>query len=67
LPIKSPWLNPIEPEWVHGKQRAVEPARRLTPDEPEARVYDALGADHADHLTMLDHAACSCNKTLSGK
>jgi hypothetical protein len=23
LPIKSPWLNPIEPKWVHGKKRIV--------------------------------------------
>ncbi len=26
LPVKSPWLNPIEPKWVHGKRRIVEPA-----------------------------------------
>ena len=57
LPIKSPWLNPIEPKWVHGKKRVVEPARLLTIDELETRVYDALGADHADHLTMPKHAA----------
>lgn len=57
LPIKSPWLNPIEPKWVHGKKRIVEPTRLLTIDELEARVYDALGADHADHLTMPEKAA----------
>jgi hypothetical protein len=57
LPIKSPWLNPIEPKWVHGKKRVVEPARLLNADELETRVYDALGADHADHLTMPKHAA----------
>jgi hypothetical protein len=26
-------------------------------DELEARVYDALGADHADHLAMPEKAA----------
>jgi transposase len=57
LPIKSPWLNPIEPKWVHGKKRIVEPARPLTRDELETRVYAALGADHADHLSMPDKAA----------
>lgn len=57
LPIKSPWLNPIEPKWVHGKKRVVEPARLLTSDELEARVYAALGADHADHLSMPQQAA----------
>jgi hypothetical protein len=25
LPVKSLWLNPIEPKWVHGKRRIVEP------------------------------------------
>jgi len=57
LPIKSPWLNPIEPKWVHGKKRIVEPARLLTIDELEARVYEALDADHADHLAMPKQAA----------
>jgi transposase len=57
LPIKSPWLNPIEPKWVHGKKRIVEPTRVLTMAELETRVYEALGADHADHLVMPDKAA----------
>jgi hypothetical protein len=57
LPIKSPWLNPIEPKWVHGQKRIVEPARLLTMDELETRVSDALGADHVDHLTMPEKAA----------
>jgi hypothetical protein len=57
LPVKSPWLNPIEPKWVHGKKRVVEPVRLLTTDELETRVYEALGADHADHLTMPEKAA----------
>ena len=37
LPTKSPWLNPIEPKWVHGKRRVVEPARLLTAGELETR------------------------------
>jgi transposase len=57
LPTKSPWLNPIEPKWVHGKKRAVEPARLLTAAELEERVYEALGADHADHLRLPEQAA----------
>jgi DDE superfamily endonuclease len=57
LPIKSPWLNPIEPKWTHGKRRVAEPARLLTMDELETRVYDALGADHTAHLTLPKHAA----------
>ena len=40
LPIKSPWLNPIEPEWVHGKRAVVEPARKLTGSELKQRLCD---------------------------
>jgi DDE superfamily endonuclease len=29
LPSRSPWLNPIEPKWAHGKRAVVEPARQL--------------------------------------
>lgn len=25
LPAKSPWLNPIEPHWVHGKRDVSSP------------------------------------------
>ena len=57
LPIKSPWLNPIEPKWVHGKNRVVEPARLLTLEELQSRVYDALGAEHAVPLSMPKQAA----------
>ena len=52
LPIQSPWLNPIEPKWTHGKRRVVEPARRLTTEELEPRVYAALDATPTAHLTM---------------
>jgi hypothetical protein len=38
LPSKSPWLNPIEPKWVHGKRAVSEAARLLGADELEARV-----------------------------
>jgi hypothetical protein len=44
LPTKSPWLNPIEPQWVHAKQRVVEPARLLTAAELEDRVCAAFAA-----------------------
>jgi hypothetical protein len=43
LPKKSPWLNPIEPMWIHGKRRVVEPERVLSPQEIVERVYDAFG------------------------
>jgi hypothetical protein len=57
LPSKSPWLNPIEPKWVHGKRRVAEPARLLSVEELEERVFAALGADRADHPLMPEQAA----------
>lgn len=39
LPIKSPWLNPIEPKWLHGKRAIVEPEGKLTASEIMERVH----------------------------
>ena len=38
LPKKSPWLNPIEPRWVHAKRQVCEPYGDLTPDELTHRL-----------------------------
>jgi hypothetical protein len=57
LPIKSPWLNPIEPKWVHGKRRVVEPARLLTADELIARVLTAFDCPANDHLVIPELVA----------
>ncbi len=38
LPKKSPWLNPIEPRWVHAKRKVTEPERKLSVQEMSARV-----------------------------
>jgi DDE superfamily endonuclease len=40
LPVKAPWLNPIEPKWRHGKRAIVEPERKLTAEEVKQRVHD---------------------------
>jgi transposase len=50
LPIKSPWLNPIEPKWLAGKKRVVEPARLLAAQELEDRVCAAFGCPREPHL-----------------
>ncbi len=50
LPSKSPWLNPIEPKWLHGKRAIVEPARLLAPDEMADRVCAHFGCAHEPHL-----------------
>jgi len=39
LPSQSPWLNPIEPKWVHGKRAIVEPDWVLSAQEVMERVY----------------------------
>jgi transposase len=38
LPVKSPWLNAIEPRWLHGKRAVVEPERKLSGKELVQRV-----------------------------
>ena len=40
LPSKSPWLNPIEPKWVHGKRAVVEPERKLAATELKERLCE---------------------------
>lgn len=39
LPKKSPWLNPIEPRWIHSKRAVLEPGlTNLTPDLLQQRL-----------------------------
>ena len=52
LPIKSPWLNPIEPKWRQTKGRVIEPARLLPAHELAERVCDALGCAYHDHIPI---------------
>ncbi len=52
LPVKSPWLNPIEPKWLHGKRQVVEPDRLLTAQELADRVCEVFGCPHHDHLVL---------------
>lgn len=40
LPVRSPWLNRIEPKWVHAKRAVAEPERRLDADELRRRVCE---------------------------
>jgi hypothetical protein len=45
LPIKSPWLNRIEPHWVHGKRAILEADRKLTAAETVERVCAYFGCE----------------------
>ena len=51
LPVKSPWLNPIEPKWVHGKRAIVAPDRKLSADEVRQRACDYYGCKPQPLLT----------------
>ena len=45
LPSRSPWLNPIEPTWLHGKRAVVEPEGTLSIEEVMDRVCAHYGCD----------------------
>jgi hypothetical protein len=59
LPKKSPWLNPIEPKWVHGKRSRVVEADGGPPTAHELaeRVCSAFDCPHYEHLSLAENAA----------
>jgi hypothetical protein len=57
LPVKSPWLNPIEPQWAHAKRRVVEPDRLLPARELAERACAALRCPYEPHLSLSEDAA----------
>ena len=50
LPSKSPWLNRIEPCWVHGKRAIHEPERPLMIAEVMERVCTYYGCEQLPPL-----------------
>lgn len=54
LPVKSPWLNPIEPKWVHGKRAVAEPDDLLSAYTLADRVCDYFGCSHETHLSISE-------------
>jgi hypothetical protein len=54
LPSKSPWRNPIEPTWVHGKRAVVEPARVLSMPELMQRVCTYYQCELTDPIAQPD-------------
>jgi len=52
LPSKSPWLNPLEAHWVHGKRAVVEPTRLLTAAELVERVNTHFGCPYEVPLSI---------------
>ena len=53
LPVKSPWLNAIEPKWAHGKKAIVEPDRPLSAGEVRDRVCAYYHCDQEPPLVQL--------------
>ena len=52
LPSKSPWLNPIEPRWAHGKRAILEPTRLLAAQELIERVCTYYGCENLAPITQ---------------
>lgn len=52
LPRQSPWLNPIEPKWMHGKRRVAEADGPLSAYELAERVCSAFDCPHHEHLSL---------------
>jgi transposase len=57
LPKKSPWLNSMEPKWVHGKRRVVEADGPLTAHELAERVCATFECPHYEHLSLAENVA----------
>lgn len=55
LPCKSPWLNRIEPHWMHAKRNIGEPARLLTAPEVAHRVCSHFDCDHEPYLAITEN------------
>ena len=57
LPKQSPWLNSIEPKWVHAKRKVVEPDGLLGAYELADRVCRVFDCPHHEHLTIPQEVA----------
>lgn len=57
LPKQSPWLNAIEPKWIHGKRKVVEADGLLGAYELADRVCKVFDGPHHEHLTVAQKVA----------
>jgi len=55
LPTKSPWLNPLEPNWLHAKRKVAEPARLLSAGELADRICACVDCIHEEYLSILEN------------
>ncbi|QBD74480.1 hypothetical protein EPA93_00110 [Ktedonosporobacter rubrisoli] len=54
LPTQSPWLNPIEPKWVHAKKAIVEPDSLLSAKQLAQRICAHFGCSYEPHLALVE-------------
>jgi len=52
LPTQSPWLNPIEPKWVHGKRNIVEHDGLLSAKQLAERICAYYRCSYEPHLAL---------------
>src|SRR5512135_3301290 len=57
LPTQSPWLNPIEPKWVHGKRNVVVGNGLLTANQLIERVSAYYRSPLEPHLVIPEKVA----------
>jgi DDE superfamily endonuclease len=57
LPIQSPWLNPLEPRWIHGKRGGIEADGVLPAWGLAERVCAYFQCPHEAHLTIPEKVA----------
>jgi hypothetical protein len=54
FPSKRPWLNPMQPQWGHGKRAVVEPAPVLSTAELLQRVCAYYQCEPTDPIAQPD-------------
>ena len=52
LPVKAPWLNPIEPKCVHGKRAVVEPDREPAAGGLKQRICGYYGCELVEPIAQ---------------
>ena len=65
LPKKSPWLNPIEPRWVHAKRKVVEPERKLSAKELSRRVCAVFDQPVLPWITNSKNTVWLCTSHMT--
>ena len=57
LPGHRPWLNPIEPKWIHGKRNVVETNGLLTAKQLTDRVSAYYGCTPEPYMVIPEKVA----------